>query len=102
MSGFQITITDAGRAALINAQNNGTVAFVLSQVGVSTQHVAANLTGLTQLPNERKRLATMTGDVVADDTLHVTIRDEGDDAYAVRAFGIYTSAGVLFAVYSPA
>lgn len=100
MSGFQITITDAGRAALINAQNNGTVAFVLSQVGVSTQHVAANLTGLTQLPNERKRLATMAGDVVADDTLHVTIRDEGDDAYAVRAFGIYTSAGVLFAVYS--
>lgn len=100
MSGFQITITDAGRAALINAQNNGTVAFVLSQVGVSTQHVAAALTGLTQLPNERKRLATMAGDVVADDTLHVTIRDEGDDAYAVRAFGIYTSAGVLFAVYS--
>ena len=100
MSGFQITITDAGRAALINAQNNGTVAFVLSQIGVSTQHVAANLTGLTQLPNERKRLATMAGDVVADDTLHVTIRDEGDDAYAVRAFGIYTSAGVLFAVYS--
>ena len=100
MSGFQITITDAGRAALINAQNNGTVAFVLSQVGVSTQHVAANLTGLTQLPNERKRLATMAGDVVADDTLHVTIRDEGDDAYAVHAFGIYTSAGVLFAVYS--
>ena len=100
MSGFQITITDAGRAALINAHNNGTVAFVLSQVGVSTQHVAANLTGLTQLPNERKRLATMAGDVVADDTLHVTIRDEGDDAYAVHAFGIYTSAGVLFAVYS--
>jgi len=100
MSGFQITITDAGRAALINAQNNGTVAFVLSQVGVSTQHVAANLTGLTQLPNERKRLATMAGDVVADDTLHVTIRDEGDDAYAIRAFGIYTSAAVLFAVYS--
>lgn len=100
MSGFQITITDAGRAALINAQNNGTVAFTLSQVGVSTQHIAANLAGLTQLPNERKRLATMAGDVVADDTLHVTIRDEGDDAYALRSFGIYTSAGVLFAVYS--
>lgn len=100
MSGFQITITDAGRAALINAQNNGTTAFVLSEIGVSTQHIGAALAGLTVLPNERKRLATMAGDVVADDTLHVTIRDEGADAYSLRTFGLYTSAGVLFAVYS--
>lgn len=100
MSGFQITITDAGRAALINAQNNGTTAFVLSEIGVSTQHIAAGLAGLTVLPNERKRMATMAGDVVADDTLHVTIRDEGADAYSLRTFGLYTSAGMLFAVYS--
>lgn len=102
MSGFQITITDAGRAALINAQNNGTVAFVLSQIGVSTQTIAGDLAGLTALPNERKRLATMAGDVVADDTLHMTIRDESADAYALRSFGLYASTGVLFAVYSQA
>lgn len=102
MSGFQITITDAGRAALINAQNTGTVAFVLSQIGVSTQTIAGGLAGLTALPNERKRLATMAGDVVADDTLHVTIRDESADAYALRSFGLYASTGVLFAVYSQA
>ncbi|GAA0394805.1 hypothetical protein GCM10009093_21730 [Brevundimonas terrae] len=100
MSGFTITITNAGRAALINAQNTGTNAFVLSRVGVSTQHVTGNLAALTALPNERKRLDTMAGDVVADDTLHVTIRDESNDAYAMRAFGLYTSTGVLFAVYS--
>lgn len=100
MSGFQITITDAGRAALIDAQNTGTVAFRLSQIGVSTQHVGGALPALPSLPNERKRLATMAGDVVADDTLHVTIRDETADAYALRAFGLYTSTGVLFAVYS--
>ncbi|MEN5176740.1 gp53-like domain-containing protein [Brevundimonas diminuta] len=102
MSGFQITITDAGRAALINAQNTGTVAFVLSQIGVSTQAIAGDLAGLTALPNERKRLTTMAGDVVADDTLHVTIRDESADAYALRSFGLYASTGVLFAVYSQA
>ncbi|WP_406851487.1 hypothetical protein WEU32_07685 [Brevundimonas sp. BH3] len=100
MSGFTITITDAGRAALINAQNTGTNAFVLSQIGVSTQHVADNLATITALPNERKRLGTMAGDVVADDTLHVTIRDEGNDAYPMRAFGLYNSTGILFAVYS--
>ena len=102
MSGFQITITDAGRAALINAQNTGTVAFVLSQIGISAQPIAGDLAGLTALPNERKRLATMAGDVVADDTLHVTIRDESADAYALRSFGLYASTGVLFAVYSQA
>lgn len=102
MSGFQITITDAGRAALINAQNTGTVAFVLSEIGVSAQAIAGDLSGLTALPNERKRLATMAGDVVADDTLHVTIRDESVDAYALRSFGLYASTGVLFAVYSQA
>ncbi len=102
MSGFQITITDAGRAALINAQNTGTVAFVLSEIGVSAQAIAGDLAGLTVLPNERKRLATMAGDVVADDTLHVTIRDESADAYALRSFGLYASTGVLFAVYSQA
>jgi len=100
MSGFQITITDAGRAALINAQNTGTVAFVLSEIGVSAQAIADDLASLTALPNERKRLATMAGDVVADDTLHVTIRDESADAYALRSFGLYASTGVLFAVYS--
>lgn len=102
MSGFTITITDAGRSALINAQNNGTTAFILSEVAVSTQHVTSGLVALTDLPNQRKRLATMAGDVVADDTLHVTIRDESEDAYALRSFGLYTSAGVLFAVYSQA
>lgn len=102
MSGFQITITDAGRAALVNAQNNGTVAFVLSEIGVSAQAIAGDLARLTALPNERKRLATMAGDVVADDTLHVTIRDESADAYALRSFGLYASTGVLFAIYSQA
>lgn len=100
MSGFTITITDAGRAALINAQNTGTNAFVLSQIGVSTQHITTGLVDLATLPNERKRLGTMAGDVVSDDTLHVTIRDEGNDAYPMRAFGLYTSTGILFAVYS--
>lgn len=100
MSGFTITITDAGRAALINAQNTGTNAFVLSQIGVSTQYITTTLTDLVTLPDERKRLGTMAGDVVSDDTLHVTIRDESNDAYPMRAFGLYTSTGILFAVYS--
>ena len=102
MPGLPITITDAGRAALINAQNTGTVALTISQVGVSATHTAGALAGLAALPGELKRLVTFGGAVVADDTLHLTIRDESTDNYSLRAFGLYLSNGVLFAVYSQA
>lgn len=102
MAGLPITLTDAGRAALVNAQNTGTVALTISQVGVSPTHTAGALTGLAALPGELKRLNTFGGDVVAEDTLHLTIRDESADTYSLRAFGLYLSDGTLFAVYSQA
>lgn len=102
MPGLPITITDAGRAALVNAQNTGTVNLTISQVGVSAVHTAGPLAGLTVLPNELKRLNTFGGDVVAEDTLHLTIRDQSADTYSLLKFGLYLSNGVLFAVYSQA
>lgn len=97
-----ITITDAGRAALINAQNTGSTAMVINRIGVSASHATGNLKALTTLPNERKKLATFAGEVVADDMIHVTVRDETNDAYDLRAFGIYFANGVLFAVCTQA
>lgn len=93
-----LTITDAGRAALINEQNTGTNAMVIDRVGISSSHAAGNLKALTVLPNERKRLTTFGGEVVADDVLHVTVTDTSDDTYSLHAFGLYFSTGVLFAV----
>jgi len=100
MAGLSLTITDAGRAALVNAQNTGTVALTIAAIGVSATHTAGALTGRTTLPGELKRLGTFAGDVVAADTLHLTIRDETADAYSLRAFGLYLSDGTLFALYS--
>lgn len=97
-----ITITDAGRAALINAQNTGSTAMVIDRIGVSASHATGNLKALTTLPNERKMLATFAGEVVTDDMIHVTVRDETNDAYDLRAFGIYFANGVLFAVCTQA
>lgn len=97
-----ITITDAGRAALINAQNTGSTAMVIDRIGVSASHATGNLKALTTLPNERKKLATFAGEVVTDDMIHVTVRDETNDAYDLRAFGIYFANGVLFAVCTQA
>ncbi len=100
MAGLQITITDAGRAALPNGPNTGTTAVLISHVGISNVHTAGSLKGLTTLPGEIKRVTTFGGDVVADDVIHVTINDETPEVYSVRAFGLYLSTGVLFAVFS--
>ncbi len=93
-----VTITNAGRAELINAQNTGTNARVIDRIGVSSSHITGNLKTLTALPNERKKLTTFGGEVVADDVIHVTINDTTADTYALRAFGLYFSSGTLFAV----
>lgn len=93
-----VTITNAGRAELINAQNTGTNAAVINSVGVSSVHAAGDLKLLTTLPNERKRLNTIGGEVVADDVIHVTINDTTADTYTLRAFGVYFESGTLFAV----
>jgi len=100
MAGLQITITDAGRAALPNGPNTGTSAVTISHVGVSSVHTTGSLKSLTALPGEVKRVTTFGGDIVADDVIHVTINDETSDVYSVRAFGLYLSTGVLFAVFS--
>lgn len=99
---LSITITDVGRAALVNAQNTGSTAMVINRIGVSASHAVGDLKALTVLPNERKKLATIAGDVVADDVIHVTIRDDTTDAYDLRAFGVYFANGVLFAVCTQA
>ena len=94
-----IIITDAGRAALINAQNTGTGPVLLSQIALGTGNYNP-LPGRLALAAEFKRLNTIGGAVVAHDTIHVTIKDESADAYTASEFGIYTDGGVLFAVYS--
>lgn len=97
---LQMTLTKAGRAALINAQNTGTNALTISKVGVSATHYAGALANLTALPAELKRISTIGGQVVDDETIHVTIQDTTSDAYALRAFGFYLSDNTLFAAFS--
>lgn len=101
MSAIQITITDAGRAEIINAANTGTGPVEITEVGLGTGKYAPDPTQ-TGLVSEIKRLSTIAGQVVSDDTIHVTVKDEGADEYDVSEFGLYTDSGTLFAVYSQA
>ncbi|MDZ4108139.1 MAG: tail fiber protein [Brevundimonas sp.] len=103
MPGLPITITDAGRAALINAQNTGTNALTINEIALTSSNMeGANFAAMTALPTELKRLTTFSGDVVAADTLHLTIRDESIQSYSMRGFGLILSDGTLFAVYGQA
>lgn len=98
---FQITLTTAGIAAIVNAENTGTAPVTVSQIGV-TATAFAPAVGLTALPGELKRISTFGGLVVADDTIHVTLQDSSADTYTLRGFGLYLADGTLFAVYGQA
>lgn len=99
MPTLQLIITDAGRQAIVDAQNTGTLPVVLDQFALGTGKWTPDATA-TALQAEIKRIDTVGGLAVADDTIHVTCTDDSVDAYALGEFGLYTDDGVLFAIYS--
>lgn len=96
-----LTITDAGRAALVAAANNGTNAVTVTQAGITAVNFAMSA-ALTAVPAEIKKLATLSGGTTATDTVHVTVTDGTSDVYDLRGIGFYLNDGTLFAIYSQA
>ncbi|MDR2325110.1 MAG: hypothetical protein LBE51_06850 [Acidovorax sp.] len=94
-------LTAAGRQALINAAQDGTQARRIVSVGV-TATAFTPTESIAAIPGEIKRIETVAGDVVAKDTIHVTVRDDGSQAYTVRGLGLYLDNGVLLGAYSQA
>jgi hypothetical protein len=99
--GLTAIVTNAGRAALVNAANTGTRAVTIAQVGLSGTALAPEA-GATVLPGQFKTIATLSGDVVADDTIHLIVRDESADVFTVRSLALYLADGTLFALYGQA
>ena len=98
MAALIFTVTDAGRAALRNAQGDGTSAVRIAYATVTATAFASG----QPVPDEIKRIASITGGATAADTIHVTISDASQDVYAVRGFGFYLADGTLFASYGQA
>lgn len=99
MATNQITITDAGLAEIVNAEQNGTAPVAITEVGYGTGKYTA--TGdMTSLKAEFKRITMLSGGAVGDNVIHLTARDNSTEAYSVYEIGLYTSSGTLFAVYS--
>jgi hypothetical protein len=99
MTGIIFKLTTAGRAALVNAAHDGTNARRIASIGI-TATAFTPTDALASVPGEIKRITTIAGDVVAADTIHVTIRDDGADTYTVRGLGLYLDNGVLLGTYS--
>lgn len=99
MTALVFKLTDAGRAAFVNPSNTGTAARTVVSVGITATPFAPTA-ALAAVPNEIKRLTTISGAAVGDDTVHVTIRDESADVYSARGFGLYLDNGVLLGTYS--
>jgi hypothetical protein len=93
-----LTVTPAGRAALRNAQGDGTNAVRIATVGVTATAIATG----APVADEIKRIATIAGGATSADTIHVTVTDAGTDVYTVRGFGFYLTDGTLFASYGQA
>lgn len=96
---LQITITNAGRAEMIAAQNTGTEKVTITAVAFGTGQYTPSK-AQTALQGEVKRLGAIAGRVVADDTIHVIAMDESNAAYNVGEFGLISDKGTLIAVYS--
>lgn len=94
-----ITITDAGRAEIINAQNTGTGPVTITEIGFGTGQYTPTKTR-TALQAQIKRVSSIAGQAVAADTIHVTALDESSAAYNVGEFGLFSDKGTLIAVYS--
>jgi len=94
---LKITITDAGRAELIQNSHLGfnAVTIVALDLG-DAQYVPDR--AQTALGNKVARLESIAGTAVGDGILHVTARDESAAAYNVGEFGLITDKGTLFAV----
>lgn len=93
---MQLRITAAGRAALINAQNTGTQATVISEIGITATAFDPEVTNA--LPDEIKRIYTFGGDVVDDETFHINMVDDSIDSYTMRGLAVYLDDGTLFAI----
>lgn len=96
---MDIVITSAGLQSLINAEQTGTNAVKITQVGVgSGKYVPTK--DQTELRSEIKRLPVTEGGQTGQHEIHVALQDNSAESYAVYEFGLFLSDGTLFAVYS--
>ena len=96
---MNLIITDAGKQALVDAQQTGTRQLTLAQIAVGRGRYTPE-PDQTDLQDEIKRLPIVQASAVEDHVIHVAFQDDSTDSYSVYEVGVFTQDGVLFAIYS--
>lgn len=99
MNKLTLMITRAGQARFTAAQLDADINLGIAQIGLTDAPFVSAPT-LEVLPGEFKRLASISGEQVGDNIVHMTIRDESPDGYTARGFGLFLADGTLFATYA--
>jgi hypothetical protein len=99
MTALTLMITRAGQARFTAAQLDADINLGIAQIGLTDVPFVSAPT-LERLPGEFKRIASISGAQVGDNIVHMTIRDESDDGYSARGFGLFLADGTLFATYA--
>jgi hypothetical protein len=94
-----LRITDAGRQALVNADNIGTLPITIDKIAIgSAKYVTTD--NQTALQQPIKLIDTFGGGAVADDVIHISVFDDSNEEYPLGEFALITNTGVFFAVCS--
>lgn len=96
---MKMILTNAGRQALVNSEQNGTANVVIKTIGVGTGKYTPTATQ-TALVGETKRLNITEGMSTTAHTIHVAYIDQSSDSYTVNEIGLFLEDGTLFAVTS--
>ncbi|CAH2708992.1 Phage tail protein [Xanthomonas campestris pv. nigromaculans] len=96
---LQLVLTTAGRAALINAEKNGTTAVKVTSIGFTAAAFTAT-DDLKTIPGQHLTLSRISGGTTSSTTIHVSVSDTSRATYEVRGFGLYLENGTLLGSYS--
>ncbi|MEA9842366.1 phage tail protein [Xanthomonas campestris] len=96
---LQLVLTTAGRAALINAEKNGTNAVKVTSIGFTAAAFTAT-DDLKTVPGQHLTLSSISGGTTSSTTIHVSVSDTSRATYEVRGFGLYLDNGTLLGSYS--
>ena len=101
MTSLTLMITRAGQARFTAAQLDAEINLGVAAIGLTDAPFVSAPT-LEALPGEFKRLASISGEQVGDNIVHLGIRDDSADTYTARGFGLFLADGTLFATYAQA
>lgn len=95
---LSLMMTTAGLGRFTAAQVEDDIDLTVAQVGFTNTAFVASPT-LTALPGEFRRIATISGQAIGNNVVHMIIRDEAPISYEVCGFGLFLADGTLFAFY---